>query len=256
METEVMTVEVTEIEAKTTPAIEKARGLIIQDQEDFAAAGEFLKELKGVQNEIDIAFDDIIKQAHETHKAAVAKKKRYTEPVAQADTMVRSKMSTYVAQQKHIQEETARKADEERRRLEAEARQKQAEEAAKARKADEDARLAAAAEAQARGNAESAERILNAPPPPPPPLAPIVMPQAAPPVEMPKVAGVSFREVWKLRSVDKNTLIHAAAKNPELYAGYLLVDEKALNALAKALKGEARCPGAEFMSEQQSAVRS
>lgn len=252
--TEIAEVKTQEIEQRTSATVEKAAAIIITDQEDLDAATAFLREVKRVRDEIAETFDPIVSAAHEAHKLALEKKKKYDEPMAQAEKVVKAKMGEYVADQKRIADELQRKQEEDRRKAEAEATRKQAEEAEAQRKRDEEARLAQAAEATARGDTKRAEAILNEPPPPPPPLQPVAVP---PPVAIaiPKVAGVSFAPAWKARVVDKQALIRAAANSPEQYAAYLLVDEKAAGALARSLKGEARLPGVEFYSETQTSVR-
>lgn len=62
--------------------------------------------------------------------------------------------------------------------------------------------------------------------------------------------GISGRKVWKVLSIDKAQLVAAAAKalesGDDSLLAYLVVDEKALNGIAKALKSSARVPGVTF----------
>jgi hypothetical protein len=72
--------------------------------------------------------------------------------------------------------------------------------------------------------------------------------------QVPKAQGVSFRDNWKARVVDKEVLLRAilAGQQP---MSLLIPDQKALDGIAKALKGEARVPGVEFYADQVAAVR-
>jgi hypothetical protein len=77
-----------------------------------------------------------------------------------------------------------------------------------------------------------------------------VAPAALVPVSQARAAGVSGRKTWKVDSVDKRALVIAAGKaaeagNDDLLA-YLDVNESALNAIAKGLKGAARVAGVVF----------
>ena len=66
--------------------------------------------------------------------------------------------------------------------------------------------------------------------------------------------GVATRKTWKVKSVDKVQLVVAAAKaieqrdqdKADQLLAYLLVDEAALNGVARSLKGAARVPGVVF----------
>jgi hypothetical protein len=69
-----------------------------------------------------------------------------------------------------------------------------------------------------------------------------------------RAQGVATRKTWKVKSVDKVQLVVAAAKaidagdqdKADQLLAYLLVDEAALNGVARSLKGAARVPGVVF----------
>lgn len=172
--------------------------------------------------------------------------------------------------------EAQRKADEENRRarlkLEAEAAaarakaEEQAKEARRKAQEAEDARLKALAEGNARAAAEAAARAAKAQE-----QAVAVVESAeakiahqeqtmpvhvAPAAPVAEIKGFSARTVWKCRVNDKPTLIRvAAATRPDLMA-LLLVDEKAANRLAAALKDAMNVPGLEAYEEKVASSRS
>lgn len=61
----------------------------------------------------------------------------------------------------------------------------------------------------------------------------------------PKAAGISMREVWRAKVVDPNKVPRE----------YLIVDQSALDAIAKATKGKLNIPGVEFVKDLVSSVR-
>lgn len=156
-----------------------------------------------------------------------------------------------------VEREAKERADEQRRAKEAEAeaaRKAGDEEAARAaEKAAEEAQQQADAEAEeARQRAAAEEEIANeeaaqaqaemdiADVAPPPMVAPSVA----------QASGVSARTTWKAKTIDKAQLVKAAAAaleaGDDTLLAYLVVDEKALNGIAKSLKGAARVPGVTF----------
>ncbi|HEU4401903.1 MAG TPA: hypothetical protein VFT43_07335, partial [Candidatus Polarisedimenticolia bacterium] len=61
-------------------------------------------------------------------------------------------------------------------------------------------------------------------------------------VAVPKEAGVTFRDAWKARVDDAMALVKAVAEGKAPLA-YLTVNQAALDAQARVLKGELRVPG-------------
>lgn len=150
--------------------------------------------------------------------------------------------------QREAEAEAARKAGDEEaaRRAEAEARAAQE----KAEFAAAEARMfAAEAEAAAAADAAEAQAALD-------------IAEIAPPVPVAQSAavatGVSARTTWKVKSVDKAALVKAAAaalaNGDDTMLAYLVVDEKALNGVARALKSAARVPGVVFAPETSMAA--
>lgn len=210
---------------------------------------------------------------YKTEQDRIAEEKRRA-----AEELARREREELERQQREAEEEARkareqaeREAREARERADAERRQREAEaEAARkagdeeaARRAEEDARSAqeqAEREAEAARQraqeieAEQAQKAAEA-------QAQLDIAEVAPVVVEQSAAvatGVSARTTWKVKSVDKAALVKAAAE--QLAAGddtllaYLLVDEKALNGVARALKSAARVPGVVFAPETSMAA--
>lgn len=233
------------VEEKALSLPDQAKAIRIADQGTFERAAEFLLGVKALRREIDETFDPVIKKSHEAHKEAVAAKKKVEAPVADAEAIVKRGMGTYQLEQERVAREAAEVARKERERLEAEARAREGAERKRLEREAEDRRLAEASEAEARGDAETAARLLDAPLEPVfvAPAAPVFMPPPAP--ETAKVEGVSFRESWDFELVDERNLPRE----------YLTPDLKKIGAVVRAMKGETKIPGVRVWSTKTVAAR-
>ncbi len=159
--------------------------LSIKDDESYRQAGEFLITIKGFRKKVEATFGPIVKKANETWKAALDLRKQADAPLDEAEHILKPALLDY-------EQEQSRKRYEEQERLIAEQRKK-----------DEDAKIAEAAKVAESGDLKAAEAVLDAPlpeflPPPPPPKA--------------KIAGISYREVWKANCHDMKLLVAAVAQ--------------------------------------------
>lgn len=224
---------------------EQARAIEIRDDAGFASAGEFLLGVKALRAEINSVFDPILKRAFDSHREAVAGKRRVEAPVAEAETIAKRGMAEYQAERECRRREAEAAARRERERAEAEERRKADEERARLEREAEERRLAEAVEAEERGDAEAAEQILEAPPEPvfvPEPPAVFTPPPMPEPT---KVEGVSFREKW----------VFAVTNPSAVPREYLAVDEKKIGAVVRAMKGETKIPGVRVWAESTVAAK-
>ena len=100
---------------------DRAKRIIVYDGKSLTLANEFLKSIKLLMNEIFTTFNPIIKKAHEAHKEAVAQKKRYEEPLIEAERTIKLHIGAYMEGQEKIRreaEEKARREEEERQKEE------------------------------------------------------------------------------------------------------------------------------------------
>jgi hypothetical protein len=164
-ETIVMNEQELSIDVKKTATTE----LVVMDQQSFEVAGAFLTTLKSKMKQVTEFFAESKKKAAEAHKAICANESALLNPLKDAESQVKAKMSAYLAA-----EEAKRRAEEERQAKEAEKM------------------MALAAEATACGDDSMAEEA--------------TMEAALQSVKVscaPKAAGISSRKIWKFRIVDK-----------------------------------------------------
>lgn len=192
---------------------ERAKRVIVHNDETLTKANDFLLIIKGLRKEISDTFNPIIEKAHKTHKEAVAQKKKYEVPLIDAEKMVKLQIASYMAEQERIRkeiEEKARREEEERQRIEEE-------------------KLKKAQELEKAGQMEEAEKIKEEIPQPKPYL----------PHEVPKLTNVGIRKIWKWRVVNKNLIPRE----------YLMVDSAKITQLVKSTSGQIKIPGLEIYSE-------
>lgn len=208
----------TAIESQANAAIQRAKAFDIESADDLLEAGEALRKIKTLRARLEDAFRPTIKAAHQTHKVALAALATRDAVPAEAERIIKGKVGTYQAEQERI-----RRAEEDRLRK-------------IAREEEEERQIAEAAQLEAEGEAEAAEEVVSRPVAPPP----VVVAST-----VPKVAGVSTRQVTKHRIVD-------ASKIPR---PYMKPNEQAIAAVGRALGPQAKIEGVEFYQEDVVSVR-
>src|SRR6185295_3580385 len=216
---EIPAIEVADIEARSGPFLKNAMALqVTTREEDEVAKREFLAG-KEIEKLIKSSFEKPKEIAFRHHKETVAAEKEYLDPVQKALGIIESKCLSFKA-------EEDRKAREEAERL-----------AAEARKLEEDRKLHEAAAAEAAGDKEAAEAILNEP------VAPVSMTVES---DVAKVAGVGTRSTWSAEVHDLKALVKWVAARmdaePAVLA-YLQPGQVALNKIAQAQKKLMRIDG-------------
>ena len=195
--------ELEHIEQSTELVVQRAQAITISSGADYQAAGAFLtEEIKPVLKEIEATFRPIITAANQTHKAAIAEKKKHDAPLLEAEGLVKAAMGVYHLEQKEIERQA------ERERL------------AVARREAEERALAEAAELEEIGEAEAAEEIISMP------ATPVVVKPAPAP---PKTAGVS------VRTKSKHRIINVAAIDPK----FMMPDEKKITQVVRSMGKDA-----------------
>lgn len=252
----------------------KVKGYLIRSNDDAQAVNADLLAIKTAARNLDGVRKSIVKPLDEARTNAQAFFLPALDALKAAEDHCKHLLLGWQEKLDAERREAQRKAEEEARRL----RQKQEAEAAAARaKAEEQARemrrkaeeaeaarQRAVAEGNAKAAAEAAARaakeqeraaavveaaeakIAHAEQ-----VAPVIM---AAPIAAPEIKGFSSRTVWRARVTDKTVLIRAAADRPDI-AALLLVDEKAANRLAGALKAALAVPGLEAYEEKLATSR-
>ncbi len=200
------------IEEKSAAIVQQANDIVIDTQESYVVATDFLRNVKTAMKLVDETFDPAIKAAHTAHKTLVSEKKKYSEPLENAERAVKIKMVEYTTKQERIRQEQEAKLRAELVRQE------------------EERRLAEAKRLQDAGKVEQAEAIIGQPIVAPP----VVLPKAAP-----SVSGIKQRKVWKWRLTDENAVPRE----------YMVVDEQKIGAVVRSLGDKAKIAGIEVYED-------
>ena len=210
---------------------DEVNALVITDAASFERAGGMLLAIKGFLARVAALFDPIDRAQIESRKVTIAQRKALEAPALALEATVKSRMVAHEQEQARIRREAEAIAEKERVRLE------------------EEARLQAALEAEARGDVQVAENILEAPHPPTPVFTPPALVPAAP-----KAEGVSFRDSYRAEVTDLALLVKAVAAGEAPIAA-LLPNLPMLNQMARAMKEELRIPGVRVIAERVAMVR-
>lgn len=223
-----------EVTAKALTWPEKAHALRVVDAETYDRAGELLKGIKALRDEIADTFDPHIKRAHEAHRALCREKQDAEAPLAEAERILKSGLSAYAQEQERIRREEERRLQEE------------------ARKREEQRRLeeAAALEREAKATGDQAlEQEAH---------ALLARPVMTPPVTVasstPKVAGITHRDAWSAKVTSLVALIKFVAAHPE-HQNLLQPNQAALNQLARAMKANLKIDGVQAVNTPTVAAR-
>jgi hypothetical protein len=191
---------------------QEAAALTVRDDAECESAWAFVRRAKALLAQIDAAFDPLIAQAHASHKAALAQKKKYATTPESLVRLVNSRITAYRSEQ-----ERQREAEERRLRE-------------LARRDEEERRLAAAIDLEADGRKAEAAELLEQPV-----ETPVVM---LAPVAKPD--GMRTRVNWKFRIADATLLPRE----------YLIPDEVKIGQVVRAMREQHGIPGVEAYSEE------
>ncbi len=215
---ELQTEEVTDITTRSDELAENYDGFSIGNVEEYSGAAEHLRMIKSMQKEVEDQRKEITQPLVASQRAANAFFKPFADRLSNAERAIKQAMASWKSEQDRIAREEQRKRDQE-------AERKRKEQQRQAQAARDKGRHARAQNLEAQA-AQS--------------VAPVVRSEA------PKAEGISYRKVWNFRITDE-------AKIPRKY---LVVDEKKLRQVVKALGSDAEIPGVEVYSEDQVAARS
>lgn len=223
MANEVVIIDKAEIEQFRTDGsayVEQARGMAksIHDPATLGAAAKFMLAAKERAKRIVERFKGPKADARKAWQNWCDLESELIEPYERIEKeILKPAMARYQeAEDRRIREEEAR------RRREAE-------------KEEEERRLKEAQELAENGQKELADAVLDAPVV----VAPVVLPRAEAP------EGISYRDVWRFEIVDAN----------KIPRDYLMVDDKKIGAVVRAMKGETRIDGVRVYSEKVVAGR-
>lgn len=203
---------------------EHATGLKIMTQEDYQAAGEFLKQIKSNIKTINGFFAEMKANAYAAWKAICDKENSFVKPMQEAEAKVKKEMAAYISEQERIQ----REKEAELRKQQEELARKQAE---------------AAAALEKEGKTDEANAVLN--------MA-IQVENLNPVIETakPKIDGVSYQIDWIVEIIDESQV-------PVTVVGAVIrpIDLAAVKKLVKATGGKINIPGIKITETKQMKVR-
>jgi hypothetical protein len=202
------------IKAETLPVVARASAIVVKTPEQYSEASDFLKAVKGAQKRVTDFFSPMKSKAHEAWKAITTTEAATLKPLQDAEAQVKRVLVAYQAEQEAIRQA-------EQRRLQAAADEAARKERERLEK--EAAKLKTPELREAR--LEQAAAV----------IAPVVTVAAVTPV----IAGQSVRKTWKARVVNQALVPRE----------WLVVNEKALDAFAKATKGAVPVAGVEMYEE-------
>ena len=220
------------MEQEINPLVGYANTLDIENDQDSFDAQSALKTIKLREKRVGETFDPICDAAHKTWKQSCDTRSSFLNPLKQAETIIKKKIVTFETEAERKRQEQARLA--EAKRLEAERKEREKIEA-QAKKAEE-----AGKTEKAEALREKAETVNVAPvfvPPPPP-----------------KVAGTSFKKVWKGQVVDVIALCKAIGEG-KASPSMVIVSQSSIDAHARANRDSWPIPGVVFKEESQMAMR-
>lgn len=196
-----------------------AQDISVVTATEFEIAREFLDELMKHEDAVEQTFGPHIAQANSLHKALLAEKKKFIEPVERAKSIVKPKIGVYIREQDRL-------------RLEAE-RKKALDEAAARRLAEEGVDKAHAL--MKEGDDEAAEAVINETHS----KVETMITQAAVVPEKIDTQGISLRQRWTYRIVDERRIPRK----------YLMIDEKKIAFIVSKLHEQAEIEGIEVFAE-------
>jgi len=200
---------------ESQPIVNQVNDLVIKDTESQRAASELLIMIKTGLKKVKEKMDPICKASNDAHKANTGLRNELTEPFTHAENLLKQKLARYLNEQAEKQRLA---------QIEAEAKAR-AEEQKK-----QEAILKKAEKAEAKGDTEKAMELhMEA-------AMVTVAPEIIAGPE--KVSGVHTSELWGFEITDINAVPRE----------YMIVNEIALNGLAKATKGALTLPGIKFVS--------
>lgn len=220
------------IEKKTADVVTAANLMVVDNQDRYDRCADFLRGIKELQRQVDETFDQNIADAHSLHKNLVAAKKKHSEPLVEAERIIKAKSLDYITEQERLEAEARRKAAEEAQRAEI---KRKAELEAQAKAHEEKGNLGLAEARRAAAEAvyvpiKNVEPVFN------------------------RAAGQSVKVTWRCEVVDPVALCRLIADGV-LPAIMVTPNQAKLDGLARTMTNTKQYPGLKFVEEKVLAVR-
>lgn len=219
-------VEESKLGAEVSLVEKKAQAMQIATDEDFKAAGEAVKTVKTMKKRVDEYWEPMRKSTYDAYTAVNRHKKEMSEPLKNAESIIKKKMADYQARQAEIR----RAQEAEMRRLAREEMERKVAEAEEAEKSG-DVFGADYARAEAEALEAMADTVVSAKP-------------------VAKADGVVQKKSWEITGIDLSKL-------PCEFGGVCIrpADESAIMRLIRESKGGVEIPGVTFKETVAFAVK-
>jgi hypothetical protein len=205
------------VEINSLEVIEKANKYpMIKTVEENERAVEFAKFIKIAQKDVEISFNPIVDKAHQAHKEAIGQRDKYLKPLLHAEVLVKNRIKEFLTEQERQRRERELKIQREAEEKAEKERQKLLEQAKKAEKMGDDWK--------ANDLREQAEYV-----------SPVINIQE----NNIKTEGMVKKTTWKALVTDINLVPRE----------YMVINQTALDGLARATKGTLQLPGVKFVEE-------
>jgi hypothetical protein len=191
----------------------------ISSPQEYAAIAEDQGRVQAFIKRTKPSFDKVCDGAYRTWKDACGLRSLFFDGLDAFNTRARTLLGNYDQKQERIRREEERRLAEEERQREQQ-------------RINREAKLL-----EKQGQKEMANAVRQ---------TPISAPAISLPSTVPDVKGLSFREDWKWRPAGGDSPEARAAAVKLVPREYLMLNEVALNALARGMKGTVKVPGIEF----------
>jgi len=240
---------------------------LISNDEQFETAGEHVKSIAQLRQQVEALLRPYIDFWHRGHKAHTQLLATLDGPLEARERSIKQGLACYQREKEEArrreEERLRREAEELRRKLEEEDRKRREMEADAAKRKLEEEALAEAAAREADGDHETAALILeNAVEqvktlPEPAPSVPMVLVAPVAQATAPKVRGVGFREVpkWRMRCGHERAEDPTCATCQSVPREYLALDPRRVQSRVDAFRTSANIPGIEVWMECETTVR-
>ena len=204
----------------------RAMEMEIKDDAGLEEAGRITKEVKATQKKVEEYWEPMRASTYAAYKAVTDHKKEMLDPLKNAESILKKKMSAY-------QVEKERKRREEQERLRKLAEEEMRKKLAEAEEAEKNGDVFGAEFAKSEADVYSGMAV-----------------SAQVPKTETKVDGISFRKAWEITNINLKEL-------PDEFLGVLIrpADLKAIISLIKDSNGTVKIPGVEYAETVNVAAR-
>ena len=211
-----------DLEIQVQEKVSAAGLIMIETDQDYIDAGEFLKSVKGKIKGILGIFEPIKKKSLAAHRENLLQHKKLEEPLLSIEKAIKVKMIVWHEKQEAIRLKQQAILD------------------AQARKREEEEILAEAIQAEEDGDHGSVDQILS---------EPVIPDEVILPTRVARISGQSFSTNYKAEVVDLKELLKAViAGKVSIMA--IKANDVFLNQQAKSLKATFSIPGVKLVKKK------